>query len=672
MECAGGRGGCIGHPPGCKIMDPEIRRFIENATLLFIASRNADGAMDVSPRGGQPSVLSVMEDGALLLPDYQGNRRLDTIGNLLNDPHVGLLIVNRGSDRYLRVSAVGEVSFLPEHRAAFPDDDNPPIGVLLLRPDTMEFVESGAFDKAGFWLGPAVRKPPLDLGAVVGADKAAQADAGFGPVLKNAEEEVLLSRAGVREVYGMPSDGVQKKVCDVAGPGGLRFIDEANFIVVAHADENGAITIDLTGEGPLSVLPLDNRHAFHLDLPGEVRTREESECALLTVAPGRNELLRVNGHFEARPHAVRVIPREIFFHCSASFSRSRVWQDDRRIPWTGRRRFVCVERRRENPDVVSFVLSPNDGAPTGPVVAGQYVSVSLPEREARALQRCYSVSQRPEGRTLRISVRRTGRGGMSDALHDRIDTGSELLLGIPAGRFVLASPPGRRVALISAGVGITPLLPMLDQLAAEPSAREIWFIHAARDGAHHLFAEEARRIAGASAKARVRLMSCYSRPRPGDDCNLEGRIDAGAISRLMPVEDTDFYLCGPDDFMSSLRSGLTALGAAGEGIHFEAFASGGGNSLDLSGRDGPSRCEVGFAKSGRTATWTPNDGSLLDLALSNDIDVAYSCRVGDCQSCVARVLSGMVDYPSGDIPVLAEDQVLLCQAVPRGDLVINR
>lgn len=652
-------------------MDADVRQFIENATLLFIASRNAEGAMDVSPRGGQPSVVRVTDQGKLLLPDYNGNRRLDTIGNLLSNPKVALIVLNRGSDRYLRIAANAEVSFRAEDLAAFPADENPPISVLVLAPETVEFVTTTAFARAEVWLDADRRKPPLDLGAILRGDKLAQAAAGFDPVLKNDEEERLLARAGVRDVYGTSGELVRNKVYDIAGPGGLGFIDEATFVVVAHEGQDGETTIDLTAEAPLSVIPFDNRHAYRLRLPPEVVTGEEGECALATVAPGRNELLRINGRFEQENGAVKVVPREVFFHCSAAFARSRIWQQDRRVWWAGKRRFTCVERRRESPDVTSFVLKPRDEAPIGPVAAGQYVTVSMPDGTGVSRQRTYSISSRPDGNSLRISVRRTGGGGMSDMLHDTVKAGTEMLVGVPAGRFVLSSPPGRPIVLVSAGVGITPLLPMLDQLARDDGGRDVWFIHAARDGGHHLFADEARGIAESAKNGAIHLVSCYSRPRDGDESDLVGRIDARAIAGLVPVQEADFYICGPEAFMTSLREGLVAHGAAPESVRFEAFAATASGSLDLSGKDMVSSCKVTFARSGKTATWTPSDGSLLDLALENGIDVAYSCRLGDCQSCVQRTVSGIADYPSGEEPLLAYGQILLCQAVPRGDLVID-
>lgn len=140
----------------------------------------------------------------------------------------------------------------------------------------------------------------------------------------------------------------------------------------------------------------------------------------------------------------------------------------------------------------------------------------------------------------------------------------------------------------------------------------------------------------------------------------------------MPVTEADFYICGPDAFMASLSQGLIDLGTAPESIRIEAFEqkSGGGFALTeaLAGRP---PCTVTFARSDKQATWKPECGSLLDLALANGIDVQYSCRSGECQSCTQKVVSGGATYPSGEEPLIARGQVLLCQAIPRGDIVLD-
>ncbi|OJY72077.1 MULTISPECIES: pyridoxamine 5'-phosphate oxidase family protein [unclassified Rhizobium] len=652
-------------------MDADIRRFIENSTLLFIASRNAEGAMDVSPRGGQPSVLKVTESGTLLLPDYNGNRRLDTIGNILANRRVALVILNRRCARFLRVGADATVSFLAEDLLRFPVDESPPISVLVLTPSSLEFVETPAFDQADFWIDPSRRLPPLDLGAVINGDKIAQAAKGFFPVARSMAEERDLKAAGVRDIYGPPIEGVDQKISGFAGPGALRFMEGAIFTVLAREGENADITIDITAEAPLTVIPFDNEHAYRLRMPSDMVTVREGECALLTIIPGQNELLRINGRLEQQTNTLRIAPREVFFHCSAALSRSRIWQQDRRSFWSGKRRFICTERHVESPDVTSFILEPCDNAPIGLALPGQYVTVSVPAASGARRQRSYSVSRRSDGQSLRISVRRLGCGGVSDLLHDTIQPGMELQVGVPAGRFVLSSLPGRRIVLVSAGVGVTPLLPMLEALAMEEGGREVWFIHAARCADYHLFEKEVRAIAAQAKNGNLKLVSCYSRPREGDLCDFVGRVDADLISGLLPVDAADFYICGPDIFMTSLRDGLIASGADPGSIRYEVFETSSSPVLDLSGKDALPGSKVTFARSGKSVTWSPSEGTLLDLALNHDIHVAYSCRLGDCQSCIQNVINGVVVHLGDDVPLLSINQALLCLGVPRGDLELD-
>ncbi len=663
-------------------MDDRTRSFIEKSTLLFIASRNAEGGMDVSPRGGQPCVVRLRADGSLLLPDYVGNRRLDTIGNILSRPDVALILLNRGADSYLRVAARAAVSQKEDDIAAFPADENRPLSVMVLTPSKMEFVESEAFRKSGFWIDPSERKPPLDVLDIYAKDIEWQAANGRKPVLRDATSESRLARAGLRDFYGTPSPLVQNKVYDVAGPGFMGFIDKARFIVFAHEADTGEILIGLAGGAPLVPDPGTNRQSFllniGLDVAGDARAPHSAEYALLATEPGRCENIRLNGVYrEAGQEAggqrrLSLQPEEIYFHCSAAFTRSRVWAEPRPTAWTGRRAFVCVDRRQESPDVVSFVFRPRDRAPVGEAAPGQYVTVSLPiDAQPVVRRRCYSISGVPDRYSLRISVRRVGNDGISALLHDRIGVGDEVFLGPPGGQFVFDSPPRRPVALISGGVGITPLLPMAEHLAREEPGREVWFIHAARNGRHHLFGDEALRIKGDNPA--FRLLTVYSRPEAGDVCDHEGRVDAGIIAKHVPVADADFYICGPDEFMSSLKQGLIELGAAPDSVRMEAFeAKSGGSLAGLPGAlAGAAPRSVEFARSNKQATWTPESGTLLDLALANGVDVQYSCRNGECQSCTQRIVSGAVAYVGGEEPMVARGQVLLCQALPRGDIVLD-
>lgn len=662
-------------------MDDRTRAFIERSTLLFIASRNADGAMDVSPRGGQPSVLRLREDGALLMPDYVGNKRLDTIGNLLANPDVALALLTRLSDDYLRISARATISQAEDDIAAFPADESPPLSVIVLRPTRMEFVASNAFDGSGFWVDPAGLKPALDVLDIYTRDIRWQTEAGRDPVLYDPGSESRLQESGLRTFYGTPSPMVQKKVYDTAGPGFMSFIDDARFIVLAHEGKSGEILVDLVGGAPLRRDPETNAQAMLLDVAHEGSSVDSAphsaEFAIIAAEPGRCDNIRLNGTYRevsATPDGQRQISlqsNEIFFHCSAALTRSRIWMDARPVAWTGKRSFTCMARRQESPDVISFTFSPRDRAPIGIALPGQFITISLPSDSAKTPRcRCYSISAVPTDRTLRISVRRVGDGGVSALLHDTLKVGDSVFLGPPGGHFVLDSSPGKPVVLVSAGVGITPLLPMAEHLAREKPGRDIWFVHAARSAKHHLFGPEALELA--NLNPGIRILTGYSRPEPGDTFHYEGRIDAAALSRHVPVTEADFYICGPNTFMSSLRDGLIQLGAAPRAIRMEAFeqSSGGGFALNEAQMN-PHPRTVTFARSDRQATWTPECGSLLDLALANDIEVQYSCRSGECQSCSQKVVSGGVTYPSGEEPLIARGQALLCQSIPKADLVLD-
>jgi ferredoxin len=167
----------------------------------------------------------------------------------------------------------------------------------------------------------------------------------------------------------------------------------------------------------------------------------------------------------------------------------------------------------------------------------------------------------------------------------------------------------------------------------------------------------------------VKVISAYSRAASHEPCDHRGRVDAALLDSLVPADEADFYICGPHEFMQSLRKGLISLGADPASIHLEAFGSSGDDLAEtLAGM--PDRT-ITFAQSGKQVAWNPSSGSLLDLALKNEIRVQYSCRVGDCQSCMQKLVSGKADYPAGNPPVLAEGQVLLCQAVPKTDMVIG-
>lgn len=232
-----------------------------------------------------------------------------------------------------------------------------------------------------------------------------------------------------------------------------------------------------------------------------------------------------------------------------------------------------AEKRAESADVTSFVLTARDGGELPDYEPGQHLplEVTIPDLNERLL-RTYSLSAAPDRRRYRLSIKREERGLVSRYLHDEVAPGDVLRARLPAGDFVLR-PGGRPVVLVSAGVGITPMVSMLQALAAEADSRPVWFLHGARDGAHHPLAAEVRSLV--AGQPRIHAHVSYSRPRPEDalarDYDRVGRLDADVIESLLPTLDADFYFCGPVGFMGALISELGARGVPEDQLMMESF-----------------------------------------------------------------------------------------------------
>ncbi|WP_175997848.1 pyridoxamine 5'-phosphate oxidase family protein [Burkholderia stabilis] len=310
----------------------------------------------------------------------------------------------------------------------------------------------------------------------------------------------------------------------------------------------------------------------------------------------------------------------------------------------------------------SFHFEPADGGALPAYEAGQHLTlrVALPGTDTPSV-RSYTLSDAPGGAHYRITVKREGR--VSAWLHDHAQAGMTLDAQMPRGRFAfdLASP--RPAVLVSAGIGITPMIAMLRHALTDVApSRRVVFIHGAREAADRPFAAELTRTA--AADARLSLHWFDSRP-DGDTAARAGRIDIAQLKRVLPFDDYDFYLCGPSAFMRDLYEGLRALNVPDERIRFEAFGpSSVTRSTSRAAGTPAASVPVVFRRTGREAAWTPADGTLLEFAEGQRVDVPSECRSGSCGTCATRVLSGAVDYEQTPDAPVEPGCALLCVARP--------
>ncbi|MFD4598053.1 MOSC domain-containing protein [Streptomyces sp. NPDC058464] len=334
----------------------------------------------------------------------------------------------------------------------------------------------------------------------------------------------------------------------------------------------------------------------------------------------------------------------------------------------------------ETPDVSSVHLGTTDGTPLAEARPGQYLSLRLAvDGTARAV-RSYSLSTAPTDGTYRISVKHEPHGKVSGYIHTRLRAGDLVDVAGPRGTFVLEEGTGP-VVLLSAGIGVTPVLAMLHRLAAVRDPRPVWWIHTARDRAHHAFADEAHALLTRLPHAREHIHYTAEAPPPGDDRVTRGRPTAASLTALRIPADADAYLCGPTAFMDDLSGHLRELGLRPERIRTERFgavaAVNPGVTATAAVRPhqppGPPGAGplVTFARAGITTPWSPAHASLLELAEACDIPTRWSCRTGVCHTCVTPLMTGDVTYTTPPLELPEPGTTLVCCTTPATEVVLD-
>lgn len=351
-------------------------------------------------------------------------------------------------------------------------------------------------------------------------------------------------------------------------------------------------------------------------------------------------------------------------------ARRRIEAERLRSQW---RPFRVARIVAESETIRSLHLEPADGEGIIAHAPGQHLPIRVrPGAGADPVMRTYTLSSAPSDGGYRLSVKREGL--VSGHLHGLAE-GALIEARAPAGSFTIDPGETRPAVLLAAGVGITPILAMLRTIVFEGlrtrRTRPTFVFQAARTLAERAFdAELAALVAqGQGAVRLVRVLSDPAGARAGADYEAEGRIDAALLGRVLPFQAYDFYLCGPPAFMQDLYDQLADIGVPDARIHAEAFGPAAlarrapAAAAPLAPAAGTA-VPVAFARSGKEARWTPDAGTLLDLAEARGLSPQFSCRSGSCGTCRTRVLAGKVTYPQPPGAAVAEDEALICCALP--------
>jgi ferredoxin-NADP reductase/MOSC domain-containing protein YiiM len=350
--------------------------------------------------------------------------------------------------------------------------------------------------------------------------------------------------------------------------------------------------------------------------------------------------------------------------------------------WIGFRSLRVTAVKQESEDVRSFELASKDGSPLPRFIPGQHLAVKLrPTESGPPITRMYSLCGSSSAVTFRIGIKREAMGVASRYLHENLRTGDFLETSAPRGTFLLAEAT-KPLILLSAGVGITPMLAMLHAATSHVSqtSREVWWIHSARNSTHYPFAKEVSElIADVETAHLTRVFSqAGEHEQRGRDYEETGHLDLAMLRRLGVPADGDFYLCGPAGYLADLCAALLAWGVPGTSVRMEAFgpsATAVGNAIgpkphppkELSA-SGPL---VTFVKSGVSFHWGTQFHNLLEAAEACDVPVRWSCRSGVCHSCETGVISGELTYSPFPIDSPTPDRTLICCSTPASDLELD-
>ena len=255
--------------------------------------------------------------------------------------------------------------------------------------------------------------------------------------------------------------------------------------------------------------------------------------------------------------------------------------------------------------------------------------------------------------------------------------GDRVEVKAPGGSFYLDENSNGPVVLLAGGIGITPLLSMIDELVAQSTERLVVLFYGVRNGAEHTFKEYFQQVA--KQHSNIHVVTFYSEPSSNDRLNIdyqvEGFVSIDLIRQLLPDNRCQFYMCGPPPFMNSLRDGLLSWDVPENRIMFEAFGPASIKKVPADEKEKSTAVESGglvkFSESGQAVVWSKEFDSILELAEANGVPIDSGCRAGSCGTCATRLIQGEVNYADGVEPGCEPGECLPCVAWPKGDLELD-
>ncbi len=345
---------------------------------------------------------------------------------------------------------------------------------------------------------------------------------------------------------------------------------------------------------------------------------------------------------------------------------------------------IC-DIRKETNDCVSIAFDiPDNLKETFRFREGQNITVRT-NINGEEIRRSYSICSSPFDNELRVAVKSVQDGRFSKFANEKLRKGDSLEVLPPTGKFHtdLDADHKKSYLAFAAGSGITPILSIIrTALATEPKSN-FTLVYGNRNRGSIIFKEALEALKNRFIN-RFRVIHVLSRERTDSSINA-GRINAEKVAelskQLVNIPSTDqFFICGPEEMIFSVRDYLLDNGVAAPKIHFELFTTPGQKLNDRAisaadnTNDGPvARVSVRLDGVGFDFELPFNSISILDAALEQGADLPYACKGGVCATCRAKLVSGEVSMDINyalEPDELAAGFILTCQSHPRTDSVV--
>ncbi|MGH1338679.1 MAG: FAD-binding oxidoreductase [Aureispira sp.] len=327
---------------------------------------------------------------------------------------------------------------------------------------------------------------------------------------------------------------------------------------------------------------------------------------------------------------------------------------------------------QESTTIKSFYLKRKDGTILPKYFPGQFVAVQI-QSEGKRLSRNYTLSDAPNKDYYRLTIKREALGVVSRYFHDDCKVGSILELSDPMGKFHLDTSSTKPVVLLSGGVGITPMMSMLEFISTASTSQKVHFIHSSLYQTVQPFANRLSVLKQQNSNLTCTIFhtSPLETEEVEKDYDYRGVVNKAILAETLETQ-SDYFLCGPIPFMEAMYMHLTNLGVSSSAIHYEFF----GEEVPLGKtpnfKDSKKQThKVLFTTSNLEVKWEDNAQSILDLAESKGLTPANSCRMGTCSTCECTLLSGSIAYDPEPFMEAEEGKILLCCAKPTSDIQLE-